>query len=399
MNLRLARRVENVPIMLAMASESYDAAKTNRRFTCRANFTNIRFPCGIAQRYAGHGTFTVGEFERGLFMRRGFTLVELLVVIVIIGILVSLLLPAVQSAREAARSAQCKNNLKQVGLAMVLHEKAQGFYPSCGWGWNWVGDPDRGFGLKQPGGWIYNVLPFVEQQGLHDFGLGKADGDAGAKTDAAKMTATPLFVMNCPTRRRPAPYPLTYGGGYNAQNADGVPAVARNDYAANAGDYQCSEPNAGENGYAAGDAASSRPACQANYTGISYNRSQVRTGHVTDGHSNTIFAGEKYLNPDNYETGNDGADNTSMYQGHDWDVIRWGGTASITSTGTGTALPPLRDRAGVAEISRFGGAHAAGVQVVFGDGSVRQLSYSIDPITFQRLSSRRDGTPIDVGSL
>jgi prepilin-type N-terminal cleavage/methylation domain-containing protein len=337
--------------------------------------------------------------RRGLGMRRAFTLVELLVVITIIGILVSLLLPAVQSAREAARSAQCKNNLKQIGLGMVLHEKAQRFYPSCGWGWNWVGDPDRGFGLQQPGGWIYNILPFIEQQGLHDLGLGKADGDASAKADAAKMTATPLSIMNCPTRRRAMPYALTYGGGHNAQNADSVPAVARNDYAANAGDYQCSESNAGENGYTAGDAASSRPACQVNYTGISYNRSQVRTGHVTDGHSNTIFAGEKFLTPDHYATGNAGADNTSMYQGHDWDVIRWGGTASIGPAGGGTPLPPLRDVPGADLWSQFGSAHAAGLHVVLGDGSVRQISYSVDPTTFQRLSNRRDGTPVDVGSL
>jgi prepilin-type N-terminal cleavage/methylation domain-containing protein len=331
--------------------------------------------------------------------RSAFTLVELLVVIAIIGILVSLLLPAVQSAREAARSAQCKNNLKQIGLAMVMHEKAQGFYPSCGWGWNWVGDPDRGFGPQQPGGWIYNILPFVEQQGLHDLGLGKADGDAGAKADATKMTMTPLAVMNCPTRRRAVVYPLTYGGGHNAQNANNTTHVARNDYAANAGDYQCGEPNAGENGYPAGDAASSRPACQSSYTGISYNRSQVRTGHVTDGHSNTIFAGEKYLDPLNYTTGNDGADNTSMYQGHDWDVIRWGGLASITPSAAGTSLHPKRDQAGVADISRFGSAHAAGLHVVLGDGSVRQISFGIDPATFQRLTNRRDGTPVDVGSL
>jgi prepilin-type N-terminal cleavage/methylation domain-containing protein len=336
---------------------------------------------------------------RTVTRRSAFTLVELLVVIAIIGILVSLLMPAVQSAREAARSAQCKNNLKQIGTAMILHEKAQGHYPSCGWGWNWVGDPDRGYGLKQPGGWIYNILPFIEQQGLHDMGLGKPDGDAGAKADAAKMTQTPVSLMNCPTRRRAIAYPLTYGGGHNASNANSVPTVARNDYAANAGDYQCGEPNGGEGSYTDGDIAKSRNSCQNNYTGISYNRSQVRIAHVTDGHTNTNFAGEKFLVTDHYTTGNAGADNTSMYQGHDWDVIRWGGTVSITSTGGGTPLPPLRDKPGTDLHSNFGSAHSSGVGVVFGDGSVRQLSFGIDPQIFQRLSNRRDGTPVDVGSL
>jgi hypothetical protein len=215
------------------------------------------------------------------------------------------------------------------------------------------------------------------------------------------MTATPLSIMNCPTRRRAMVYPLTYGGGYNASNADSVPAVARNDYAANAGDEQGHESWAGSGSYADGDAGvpSMWNPSHKTYTGISYGRSMVRTAHVGDGHSNTIFAGEKYLDPNNYTTGNDGADNTSMYQGHDWDVIRWGGLDPITATSMGTPLPPLRDQPGNAQISRFGSAHSAGVHVVCGDGAVHQISFGIDPLTFQRLCNRRDGTPVDVGSL
>ena len=104
----------------------------------------------------------------------GYTLIELLVVITIIGLLISMLLPAVQSAREAARRVQCANNVKQLGLAMLLHEHANGWLPSGGWGHLWVGDPASGFGKNQPGGFFYNCLPYLEQQALHDLSLGTA---------------------------------------------------------------------------------------------------------------------------------------------------------------------------------------------------------------------------------
>src|SRR5579864_8117659 len=104
---------------------------------------------------------------------RGFTLVELLVVITIIGILVGLLLPAVNAAREAGRNTTCQNNLKNLGLAALNHEHAHGFFPTGGWGSQWVGDPDAGYGITQPGGWLYCILPYMDGQNLHDLGLGQ----------------------------------------------------------------------------------------------------------------------------------------------------------------------------------------------------------------------------------
>src|SRR5437868_13999372 len=103
-------------------------------------------------------------------VRVAMTLVELLVVIAVIGILIALLLPAVQSAREAARMIECKNHLKQIGVAWQHHYSCHKFFPTGGWGPAWAGDPNQGFDKRQPGGWAYNMLPFIEEGSIHDIG-------------------------------------------------------------------------------------------------------------------------------------------------------------------------------------------------------------------------------------
>ncbi len=174
--------------------------------------------------------------------RTAFTLVELLVVITIIGILIALLLPAVQAAREAARRLQCANNLKQLSLAAHSHLDAQGHLPTGGWGHKWVGDPDRGFGSNQPGGWVYNILPYIEQETLHGLGAG---GTAVQKRDAAEtLIRTPLAIKNCPSRRRSILTPHNPGTaqshrpfnpGFGGQRTRQIDLVAKGDYASNAG--------------------------------------------------------------------------------------------------------------------------------------------------------------------
>lgn len=82
--------------------------------------------------------------------------------IAIIGVLVGLLLPAIQAAREAARRAECKNRLKQMGLAALNLEGTHKHFPTGGWGWRYAGDPDRGYSSKQPGGWYYGILAHTE---------------------------------------------------------------------------------------------------------------------------------------------------------------------------------------------------------------------------------------------
>ena len=155
----------------------------------------------------------------------GFTLVELLVVIAIIGVLVSMLLPAVQAAREAARRTQCKNQMKQIGLAFLNHESAIGALPSGGWGYLWTGDPDFGTGERQPGGWCFSILSYIESDAIRS--LGKGLPTAEKRAALARQRDTPIPVFYCPSRRSPA---LSYGPE-NALNAlpDSDQFVAKTD--------------------------------------------------------------------------------------------------------------------------------------------------------------------------
>jgi len=102
------------------------------------------------------------------------------------------------------RRVQCTNNLKQLALACLTHEQANGALPTDGWGYCWAGDPNRGFDKQQPGGWLYNILPYMEQPALHDMG---ADGN---QTALAQRIGTPLATLYCPSRRCTAAYPNIY---------------------------------------------------------------------------------------------------------------------------------------------------------------------------------------------
>ncbi|MGA2032569.1 MAG: DUF1559 domain-containing protein [Thermoguttaceae bacterium] len=317
----------------------------------------------------------------------GFTLVELLVVIAIIGILVGLLLPAVQAARETARQTQCTNNLKQLGVGASQHLEATSFFPSGGWAREWVGDPTRGFGKSQPGGWIYNLLPFIEQQALHDVAMSNYSNIMQLNV---LQTQTPLGLFICPTRRQVALYPFQQRTYCNMNYPPPSGKCSKTDYAVNVGttgDDEVGTP-AGVTTLAQGDAYTGWNALiqSEHWNGISFLRSEVTAADVSDGLSSTILIGEKELDANHYTDGTTACDNHCILAGIDNDMYRLTGTA------------PVQDYPGYASQTQFGSAHPGLCIFVFCDGSVHKISLTINATTFQNLGCRNDGNVINDSS-
>jgi prepilin-type N-terminal cleavage/methylation domain-containing protein len=351
---------------------------------------------------------------------RGFTLVELLLVIAIIGMLVALLLPAMQAAREAARRAQCKNNLKQLALAAITHHDGQGHYPTGGWGWFWLGDADRGFGKDQPGGWMYNLLPYCEQNDLYNLA---SDGDPYVLTrdqrvGASHIVESPLTILNCPARRANRPYPLTaHAGGTDGFFNSNMPMVAgRSDYAINSGhaynEWHFDPLGKGPRSYADADlwtanrtwgSDQSRFLQFANgeetMTGVSFERSKVTIRQVTDGLTNTYLVGERYIPDSDYETGLNMGDNETWCTGFNNDNYRSTGWVVGNKFVPAT---PLHDSArvqGEVTLGRFGSAHPDAWSASYCDGSVRTMAYTIDWRVHRDLGNRGDGNVDITGTL
>ncbi len=291
---------------------------------------------------------------------RGFTLVELLVVIGIIGVLMGLLLPAVQKMREAANRVQCANNLGQIGRAFLLHHDTYKFFPTAGGDWSTPPTYVNGLpalGTAQGAGWGFQILPFLEAENVWK--------GEGATTDADRqrlVVATPNAIFFCPSRR--APMTVAYADSYLSQGRDDLVTHALCDYASD---------NLNEDS----------GAIRANEFGP-----PLRIADLLDGTSTTLLVGEKRMNVYYLGTVPRSDDNEGYTAGNDWDTMRDANS------------PPARDtRAATPEngFANFGAAHPAGLNVVFADGSVRFVLYAIDPVTFARLGNRADGQPVDVG--
>ncbi|MHB1033885.1 MAG: DUF1559 family PulG-like putative transporter [Pirellulales bacterium] len=320
--------------------------------------------------------------------RGGFTLVELLVVMAIIGILIGLLLPAVQMAREAARIAQCQNNLKQLGVAVENHNQAHGYFPTAGWGDAWFGDPDCGFGKRQPGSWCYTTLPYLGQNPLTGLGAGLPGAGRSEKHKrviGGRIVAMPLPVHCCPSRRTAVALP--YKGVPVFRNIDVPTVAAHTDYAGNLG-TQALHSTTGPADITGQVPPPSFWTSPIPYNGPFAQCGEIRLTTVYDGMSNTLLIGEKSLDADHYIDGE--YDVFPMYAGYSGSSSRH----SIDQVG-GHNLMPARDTAGSSVC--FGSAHRGGWNAVFCDGSVRTLPYTMAREIYLRIGNRADGEAVDVG--
>jgi prepilin-type N-terminal cleavage/methylation domain-containing protein len=280
--------------------------------------------------------------------RRAFSLIEMMVVIAIIAMLIGLLFPAIQKARALACAIQCRNNLRQIGIALHSFHNTTGVFPSNG-GWDgqqtvlsasgtpftpttfdyttnelytWgVGDPNLRPN-QQTGSWAYSILPYVEQDVIYQKRIWAA--------------AVPVYI--CPGRRL----------------IEVNSVVAQDDY----GRYDGGGWTWGKIDYAVNlFAFDNRPVVR-------------RTAFFTDGLSNTILVGEKAFNPA-----------VETPQSWYWDEPFFLGGSKGTSRG---GLGLLRDGAALEYHYKenWGSPHPSGVQFLFGDGAVREVSRSTSPAVF-----------------
>lgn len=324
--------------------------------------------------------------------RRGFSLLELIMVISLIAMLSALLLPALQAAREAARRNECNNHLRQIGLASLTMLESKQAFPYGGWGYGWAPVPGREKD-GQPGSWVFNLLPYLEQNVPST-----QSRSTNAEANGTEMSSVsngdelplhlqiltrPLAVMNCPSRRAAMNYPiavdrtvLTYPYGHLKEGA-----VARGDYAINSGPHPVwftKGPKTLEIGDTESHATSGL-----RYTGISHYRRGASSKQLIDGTAQTYLIGEKYIYVDEYVNGHSKGDDASLYTGYCLDNHRF---TRIDMVPRPDNYPFTKDEG----IKRFGGPHVEGCYFVFCDGHVDLIDYGIDGLVHCRNGHRAD---------
>jgi prepilin-type N-terminal cleavage/methylation domain-containing protein/prepilin-type processing-associated H-X9-DG protein len=281
---------------------------------------------------------------------RGFTLIELLVVIAIIGVLVALLLPAVQQARAAARAAQCKNHLKQIGLALHNYHDAHFVFP-------------MGSGAGTPAwGYLTHLLPHLDLANAYNsinfenpnccFELIALQTAVPPEPDPASQPLAVLFCPSDPSANQKllsgpsGPLPTSYPCGW----------MYPTNYLGVSGD---TEGTVGCGGIANGN-------------GLLYSLSSTRFRDVQDGSSNSLIVGERGIPND---------------LGWGWPIC--GGTECEHYISTERGLSPgATSPSAAAVLLHFWSWHDQGAHFLFADGSVHFLSYNVDLGTYKKLSTR-----------
>ena len=311
--------------------------------------------------------------------RSGFTLVELLVVITIIGILIALLLPAVQAAREAARRAQCANNLKQITLAILNYESQHGVIPPVRMGCDGhcpgtqCDDVDSSGNYYETVGhsFLVCILPFIEQQGLHDSfdftnGPWRTHNDSWVSNNRQAIgTVVPAYRCPSDGSLKTIVYDPWFPSYPGVKMAIGSYAGVTGTYGPSYGS-DCIHVKTRNNGV------------------LGRYRMATSVAEVRDGLSNTMFVGE-------------------VVDGHiddSWNIWSYAGRHLYCMRSTENPLntfpgePFCFAHAEYCANGAFASRHPGGAHFSFGDGRVQFLSEGIDLNTYQALATRAGGEPL-----
>lgn len=320
---------------------------------------------------------------------KGFTLIELLVVIAIIAILIALLLPAVQQAREAARRSDCKNRLKQIGLALHnYHETHSVFPPGTVMGSafpqaGWCNFPASGTSVRNGPPWTVLILPFLDGSNRYNLFVFEEPFTG--------------FANHAPTGTHPHGSAANHAEFLRSNPKYQCPSDTNSQAGANNSSYF------GVNGGATGP-ASGRCSTQTDRwfftNGILHTDSRIRMRDITDGSTNVFMVAEsKYQLRPGSRTPADAhygwASSDSSHQapgeipgvqvGARWQINYLEEDGSKTDTG-------YSNRGAMS--GAFGSFHEGGCHVCMADGSVQFLSENMDLTTYRTLSDRGDGLPV-----
>jgi prepilin-type N-terminal cleavage/methylation domain-containing protein len=309
--------------------------------------------------------------------RRGFTLIELLVVIAIIAVLIALLLPAVQQAREAARRTQCRNNLKQLGLALHNYHDNFFVFPMG------FSDIVAGNSERHGAGWSWGtmLLPHLDQAPLYNqFNFNSTPYAVqtlgGQAVQNQQLVGTPLTVFSCPSDTKPAAV-ANNGGAANTAAGQGTAAAATSSYMGSRGSFNgafCAE---------SGTAIT----VDARNNGLLIVNGSRRMRDITDGTSNVFAIGEVRWIP--LITDINGVANVGSVRQYIYGNVTTGGGPRCTNNGSNNNGPDLHLRAAHQKLNgptidasnqhrNFHSEHVGGAHFLMGDGSVRFVSENID---------------------